>query len=53
MTDIELIIAAKRERLKDITNELDGLEEKFIMIKKSLEIEKQTLEQQLRSMEGR
>lgn len=53
MTDIELIIAAKRERLKKITNELDGLEEKFIMIKKSLEIEKQTLEQQLRSMEGR
>ena len=53
MTDIELIIAEKRERLKKITNELDGLEEKFIMIKKSLEIEKQTLEQQLRSMEGR
>lgn len=53
MTDIELIIAVKRKRLEKITNELDGLEEKFIMIKKSLEIEKQTLEQQLRSMEGR
>lgn len=51
MTDIDMIIMAKRERIKIINNELDGLEEKFISIKKSLELEKQTLEQQLRSME--
>lgn len=53
MTDIEMIISAKRERIKHITNELDKLEEKFIMTKKSLEYEKQMLEQQLRSMERR
>ena len=51
MTVTEMLIVAKRERLKEITNELDGLEEKFIMIKKSLELEKRTLEQQLCSME--
>lgn len=51
MADIDMIIMAKRERIKIINNELDGLEEKFISRKKSLELEKRTLEQQLRSME--